>query len=187
MYPASPQRDALLKAPTLDLTLPEALDGQRQEDDSKGGEEGEVDSKSDSVDSDGEEEKAGEESSDVEEEEKSKDWADQVEEEATNEAKAFRSDIREALFKEKNEWSKEAAKDFVKGLKLWEDLKPRRVQALCACAGRNETQLSFKAGAVMDGAWPAAWLEDDWLEATLDGRDGLVFRKYVEYLPDLPK
>jgi hypothetical protein len=187
MYPASPQRDALLKAPTLDLTLPEALDGQRQEDDSKGGEEGEVDSKSDSVDSDGEEEKAGEESSDVEEEEKSKDWADQVEEEATNEAKAFRSDIREALFKEKNEWSKEAAKDFVKGLKLWEDLKPRRVQALCACAGRNETHLSFKAGAVMDGARPAAWLEDDWLEATLDGRDGLVFQKYVKYLPDLPK
>ena len=123
----------------------------------------------------------------VQEEEKSKDWADQVEEEATNEAKAFRSDIREALFKEKNEWSKEAAKDFVKGLKLWEDLKPRRVQALCACAGRNETQLSFKAGAVMDGARPAAWIEGDWLEATLDGRDGLVFRKYVEYLPDLPK
>ena len=50
---------------------------------------------------DGEEEKSGEESSDVEEEEKSKDWADQVEEEVTNEARALRSDIKEALLKER--------------------------------------------------------------------------------------
>ena len=96
----------------------------------------------------------------------------------------FRSDIREALSKEKKEWSKEAAKDFVKGLKLWEDLKPRRVQAPCACVGGEETQLSFEAGAVMDGARPAAWLVDGWLEATLDGRDGLVFLEEVKYLPD---
>ena len=41
MDPASPQRDALLRAPTLDLTLPEALDKGRQEEDSEGGEEGE--------------------------------------------------------------------------------------------------------------------------------------------------
>ena len=41
MDPASPQRDDLLRAPTLDLTLPEALDEGRQEEDSKGGEEGE--------------------------------------------------------------------------------------------------------------------------------------------------
>ena len=131
---------------------------------------------------------------DIEEEEKSKDWADQVEEEVTNEAKGFRSDVRKAPLKEKKEWSKEAATDFVKGLELWEDLKPRRVQALCACVGRDETQptaagseLSFKAGAVMDGARPTAWLVDGWLEATLDGRVGLVFVKDVEYLPDLPK
>ena len=67
---------------------------------------------------------------------------------------------------------------------MWEDLKPRRVQAQCACVGRDETELSFEAGAVMDGARPAAWLVDGWLEATLDGRDGLVCLEEVEYLPD---
>ena len=66
----------------------------------------------------------------------------------------------------------------------WQDLKPRRVQALCACVGRNESELSFEAGAVMDGARPAAWLEDGWLEATLDGREGLVWMAEVEYLPE---
>ena len=67
---------------------------------------------------------------------------------------------QKGLSKEKEERSKEArsagalkapAKDFVKGLKLWEDINPRRVQAFCACVGRVETQLSFEAGAVMDG------------------------------------
>ena len=109
------------------------------------------------------------------EEEESKDWADQVE---------------EALFKERRinnkgtRFSLEAERHFVKGLKLWRDLKPRRVQALCACVGGNETELSFEAGAVMEGARPAAWLEDGWLEATLDGREGLVFLEEVEYLPE---
>ena len=51
--------------------------------------------------------------------------------------------------------------------------------------GRNEKELSFKAGAVMDGARPAAWLDrDGWLEATLDGREGLVWIGEVEYLPE---
>ena len=35
MDPASPQRDALPRAPTLDLTLPEVLDGLRQQEDSE--------------------------------------------------------------------------------------------------------------------------------------------------------
>ena len=74
-------------------------------------------------------------------------------------------------------WSREAAKEFVKGLKLWEELKPRRVRALCACVGRNETELSFEAGALMDGARPTAWLVDGWLEATLDGRTDWYFWK----------
>ena len=83
--------------------------------------------------------------------------------------------MEEALFKERN--GNGSAKDFVKGLKLWEDLKPRRVQALCACVGRNESELSYEAG--------AAWLDQDgWLEATLDVREGLVWLVEVEYLPE---
>ena len=79
----------------------------------------------------------------------------------------------------------EQAREFVQGLQLWQDLKPRRVQALCACVGRNELELSYEAGAVMDGARPAAWLDQDgWLEATLDGREGLVWMVDVEYLPE---
>ena len=67
---------------------------------------------------------------------------------------------------------------------MWQDLKPRRVQALCACEGSN-WELSYEAGAVMDGARPAAWLDQDgWLEATLDGREGLVWMAEVEYLPE---
>ena len=71
MDPASPQRDALPRAPTLDLTLPEVLDGLRQQEDSEDGEDGDVDS---NVDSDGEEEVKSKE-----EEERPKYWADQVE------------------------------------------------------------------------------------------------------------
>ena len=74
-----------------------------------------------------------------------------MEEEVTNEARGFRSDINEALLKERKKWSSEADTDFVKGLKLWEDLKPRRrVQALCACVGRDEAELSFEDDAVME-------------------------------------
>ena len=84
----------------------------------------------------------------------------------------------------------EMAREFFQGLQLWRDLKPRRVQALCACEGRAATrdfelELSYEAGAVMDGARPAAWLDQDsWLEATLDGREGLVWMAEVEYLPE---
>ena len=78
----------------------------------------------------------------------------------------------------------EQAREFVQGLQLWQDLKPRRVQALCACEGSN-WELSYEAGAVMDGARPAAWLDrDGWLEATLDGREGLVWIGDFEYLPE---
>ena len=82
-----------------------------------------------------------------------KESTEKLAEEVTNEAKAFRSDIRGALFKEykkrKVEWSRATAEEFVKGLKLWGDFKPRRVQALCTCVGKDETELCFEAGAVM--------------------------------------
>ena len=79
----------------------------------------------------------------------------------------------------------EQAREFVQGLQLWQDLKPRRVQALFACEGSNELELSYEAGAVMDGARPAAWLDlDGGLEATLDGREGLVWIGDFEYLPE---
>ena len=88
-----------------------------------------------------------------------KDWADKVEEESKEipekesdieEERVFRTEVKEALVLEikKGEegperWSKakvkEMAREFVHGLKLWWDLKPRRVQALCACVGSNET------------------------------------------------
>ena len=70
MDPASPQRDALLRAPTLDLTLsplPEVLDGQKQEEHSKDSEDSEDGEDSD-VDCDVDK--------DVEEKEKSSDIED---------------------------------------------------------------------------------------------------------------
>ena len=88
----------------------------------------------------------------------------------------------EEFKKGKEKWSKATAKEFVEGLKLWEDLKPRRVQALCACEGRNETQLSFEPGAVMTAVRPAAWMRARWLEGTLDGRVGLIYEEDVKYL-----
>ena len=72
MDPASPQRDALPRAPTLDLTLPEVLDGLRQQEDSEDSEESDTEErdffgesvKEDSIKQDQEEEK----SSDIKEE-----------------------------------------------------------------------------------------------------------------------
>ena len=61
------------------------------------------------------------------------------------------------------------------------------MQTLCACVGSDETELSFKSGAVKTGVRPAAWLVDGWLEGTLDGRVGLVYVEDVEYLQDFPK
>ena len=62
------------------------------------------------------------------------------------EEEVFRTKVKKVLvleFKKREEgpeierWSKakvkEMAKEFVHGLKSWRDLKPRRVQALCAC------------------------------------------------------
>ena len=186
MDPVSPQRGALLRAPTLDLTLPEALDGQRQEEDSEGGEDNEdgedsdVDSNADSdVDSDGEED------------------------ERSKEEEVFRSEARKAVFmeiKRREEgpeslrWPeaqdklKERARELVQGLKSWRDLKPRRVQALVSCKGKSsdETQLSFEPGEVMTEVRPAVWMltrmQARWLEGTLDGRVGLIYGEDVKYL-----
>ena len=79
-------------------------------------------------------------------------------------------------------WSKELSREFVHGLKSWQDLKPRRVQALCACVGSGETQLSFEPGAVMTAVRPAFWLKACWLEGALDGRVGLIYQEDVKYL-----
>ena len=76
----------------------------------------------------------------------------------------------------------ETAREIVQGLQLWQDLKPRRVQALCACEGREENELSFEPGAVMTAVRPAAWMRARWLEGTLDGRVGLIYEDDVKYL-----
>ena len=76
----------------------------------------------------------------------------------------------------------ESAREIVQGLQLWQDLKPRRVQALCACEGREENELSFEPGAVMTAVRPAAWMQARWLEGTLDGRVGLIYKDDVKYL-----
>ena len=101
----------------------------------------------------------------------------------------FRSDVKEALLEEfkkrergPEKLSKAIVREFVQGLKLWQDLKPKRLQALYACVEEDETKLSFEPGAVITGVRPAAWLVDGWLEGALDGRVGLVFREDVEYL-----
>ena len=111
------------------------------------------------------------------------------------EEEVFRTKVKKVLvleFKKREEgpeierWSKakvkEMAKEFVHGLKSWRDLKPRRVQALCACEGSDETQLSFEPGAVLTAVRPAAWMEARWLEGTLDGRIGLIYEEDVKYL-----
>ena len=82
------RRDALLRAPTLDLTLsplPGVPDGKKQEDESE------------------------EEKSDIEEEERPKDWADQVEEEEKS------SDVKEKKVFPLEE-SIEALEDFARGI-----------------------------------------------------------------------
>ena len=133
---ASPQRDAPLSPPILNLT-PSPLP--RQEKDS------------DVV-------------SDIEEEEKlcdtekekliPKDWAGQVEEEESNpredlivdsEQKEAVLSIREALIEK---FKKGRGQEFVRGLRLWHNLKPRRARVLCAWVGEEETDLSFEPGAL---------------------------------------
>ena len=70
----------------------------------------------------------------------------------------------------------------MKGLRLWHDLDPRRVRALYARVGEEETALSFEPAAVVTGVRPAVWLKEGWLEGALDGRIGLVHVKDMEYL-----
>ena len=180
-YPTTPQRDALLSPPTLNLTpssppvLPlettsldqgdALLSPQWQDDKSK--EDFPVKEPKDLGETEEEESSDVEEEEEEEEEEKSKDWADQVEEEESKEIpsvasyrwrwsgweeKVFRTEAKEVLQLERKKrgpeqrWSKEQSREIVLGLKSWQDLKPRRVQALCACVGREETQLSFEPG-----------------------------------------
>ena len=121
-----------------------------------------------------------------------------VRKESDIEEEVFRRDVRQALLEESRKggegperWSKAGvrlsgatAKEFVKGLRLWHDLKPKRVRALCARVGREKTDLTFEPGEVMTGVRPAVWLDDGWLEGALDGRTGLFHVKDVEYLSD---
>ena len=135
-----------------------------------------------------------------------RDWADQVEEESKEiprkdsdieEERVFRTEAKEALwleFKKREEGPeryskakvKEMAREFIHGLRSWRDFKPRRVQALCACEGIDETHLSFEPGAVMTEVRPAAWMQHSvqarWLEGALDGRVGLIHEEDVKYL-----
>ena len=83
---------------------------------------------------------------------------------------------------EQKEAARERRREFVRGLRVWQDLKPRRVRALCARVGREKTDLTFEPGEVMTGVRPAVWLNDGWLEGALDGRTGLFHMKDVEYL-----
>ena len=92
-------------------------------------------------------------------EEKSRDWADLEEEEVTNEAKLFRSDIMEAIRDEFKKGTgkvqdREKRRDFVRGLRLWQDFKSRSVRVMCAWVGEEETDLSLEPGAVVTGVRP---------------------------------
>ena len=62
----------------------------------------------------------------------------------TNETKVFRSDIKETIREEYKKGSgrvqdREKRRDFVRGQRLWQDPKPRRV--MCAWVGEEETDL----------------------------------------------
>ena len=126
-----------------------------------------------------------------------KDWADQVEEskekssdieEQEEAVRGIRKALKEkfkkgrGLDREKEMEEEEKSREIVRGLRLWHDLKPRRVRAMCAWVGEEETDLSLKPGAVVTGVRPAAWLNDGWLEGDLDGKTGLFRREDVEYL-----
>ena len=131
----------------------------------------------------------------MEEEERSSDIEESKEEEVKKEAteklvveteqkqavlsivKAIREEFKKGRIQDR-----EKRREFVRGLRLWHDIKPRRVRAMCAWVGEEETDLSFKPGAVMTGVRPAAWLNNGWLEGTLDGRTGLFRVSDVEYL-----
>ena len=49
------------------------------------------------------------------------------------------------------------------------------------CVGKRKDKLSFKPGAIITGVRPS--LEPGWLEATLEGKVGLVPETNVEVLP----
>ena len=95
--------------------------------------------------------------------------------------KAIREEFKKGTGKVQD---REKRRDFVRGLRLWQDFKPRRVRAMCAWVGEEETDLSLEPGAVVTGVRPAAWLNDGWLEGALDGKIGLFLLKDVEYLEE---
>ena len=107
----------------------------------------------------------------------------------------LQQDVEEALLQpdfwnseEKEELYKARLRDCVQSLKSWREFKPGRVKALCACVKEDETELSYEPGDVITGVRPAVWLTNRrWLEGTLNGRVGLVYKKDVEYLRDSPE
>ena len=112
-----------------------------------------------------------------------KDWADQVEEESKDSPRKD-ADIQEKDFIEEIDgWRRE-----VVTTKKWQELEPRRVRGVEACAGEYN-KLSFKPSALITGVLPASWVEDSkfyhsrWLEGTLEGRVCLVPEICVEYMP----
>ena len=184
---SSPKRDALS---TLDPTLsplpgvvPDRKKQEKESEDTDSSETGETEEEQSS---DVEEEK----SKDSKEEPRSQDLALQVEKEATEklvvetEQKQSVLSIQEALieFNKGRIYDREKSREFVRGLRLWHDIKPRRARAICAWVAEEETDLSFKPGAVMTGVRPAAWLNNGWPEGTLEGRTGLLRVSDVEYL-----
>ena len=109
-------------------------------------------------------------------------WASEVE---LQEAKEKSSNIEQQkdYIKEMEEWRRK-----VVTTRRWQELEPRRVRAMEACVGRDETELSLDPGDIVTGVRPASWLKDSqstgcWLEGTFEGwgRVGLVPESYVEY------
>ena len=115
-----------------------------------------------------------EEQKSKEEEEKPLDWAEEATKEAT---KKLAEEEEEDFPKVMEGWRRE-----VVATKKWQEFKPRRVRAVKACVGRNETELSFEPGDIVTEVRPARG-NPGWLEGTLEGRVGLVWGSDVEYLP----
>ena len=175
MDPASPQRDALLRAPTLDLTLsplPEVPDGKKQEEesdtkseDSEDGEDSDVDSDVDcDVDKDVEEE---EKSSDIEDKSKSQVDVDVV------------GDAKEEDWKRIREVREELGRRLVH-----EPTGPPpvcRVRTLCSRVAEDESELSFQPGSVIT-IHRLSEASEGWIVGTLDGKKGYVPANFVEIL-----
>ena len=72
---------------------------------------------------------------------------------------------------------------------LVEDLRGRkdslqglcRVRTLYASVGKDETELSFKPGAIITGVRPSL-KHGGWIEGTMEGKVGEVSRNFVKFL-----